>query len=336
MKIFVIGTSNSVMRGSYASALQENHEVVNLSIGRTPVLMHLKMILERKAEIEQGDVLIIDHYINDMMYYAAAYKEDYWLYVEDLYKLLASLNINVINILFPIRGYKQHPNFAHYQKIIELGKTYKLSRLDLNKSGFLWDDYGDYIHLRNRRSYEFGLWLGAELSQQKWTKPTGGKTLENPYTIVHFQNLNTNRPVRHFCNSLVNIHFIRITETIEVDTRGLGELIGFSYFRINTSCDGVWLNDRPIVTSGNGYFVDLFDEKFLSTEKLVIKPMLEQGGFHSPNNFEYVEGQFKGAKLVELIFRKKSEFLVKPSKHHRIPLHYQRPPAEAQLSVLEP
>ena len=57
--------------------------------------------------------------------------------------------------------------------------------------------------------------------------------------------------------------------------------------------------------------------------------MLEQGGFYSPNNFEYVEGQFEGAKLVELIFRKNGEFLVNPSKHHRIPLHYQRPPAEA-------
>lgn len=56
------------MRGSYVSALQENHEVVNLSIGRIPVIMHLKMILDRKAEIEQGDLLIIDYYINDMMY----------------------------------------------------------------------------------------------------------------------------------------------------------------------------------------------------------------------------------------------------------------------------
>ena len=329
MKIFVIGTSNSVMRGNYASALKEKHEVINLSVGRTPVIMHLKMIMEKKEEIEQGDVLIIDHYINDMMYYAAAYKEDYWLYVEDLYKLLASLNINVINLLFPIRGYKQHHDFGHYQKIIELGKEYKLSRLDLNKSGFLWDDYTDYTHLKNSKSYEFGLWLGAELSQQSWAKPRDGKILETPYTFVHFQNLNTNRPVRNFCNSLVNINFIRITETIEVDTQGLGELIGFSYFRTNNSCDGIWLNERPIVTSNNGYFVDLFDEKFLPTAKLVIRPMLEQGGFYSPNNFEYVEGQFEGAKLVELIFRKNGEFLVNPSKHHRIPLHYQRPPAEA-------
>jgi hypothetical protein len=328
MKIFVIGTSNSVMRGNYASALKEKHEVINLSVGRTPVIMHLNMIMEKKEEIEQGDVLIIDHYINDMMYYAAVYKEDYLVYVEDLYKLIASLNINAINLLFPIDGYKQHPSFSHYQQLVELGKKYKITRLDLNKSGFLSDDYTDYIHLKNEKSYEFGLWLEAELNQQNWLKPTDGEILENPYTILHFQNLKTNRPIRHFTNSLVNINFIRITDVIEIDTQGLGELIAFSYFRTNNSCDGIWLNERPIVTSGNGYYVDLFDEKFLPADKLVIKPMLEQGGFHSPNKFEYVEGQFEGAKLVELIFRKNGELLVKPSKHHRIPLHYQCPSAE--------
>lgn len=75
------------MRGNYASALKEKHEVIKLSVGRTPVTMHLKMIMEKKEEIEQGDVLIIDHYINDMMYYAAVYKEDYLVHMEDLYKL---------------------------------------------------------------------------------------------------------------------------------------------------------------------------------------------------------------------------------------------------------
>lgn len=323
MKIFVIGTSNSVMRGNYVSALGEQHEVVNLSVGRTPVIMHLKMILEKKEEIEQGDLLIIDHYINDMMYYAAYYKEDYLLYMEDLYKLLASLNINVINLLFPIKGYRRHPCFAHYQQVVELSKHYKLTRIDLNMAGYLPEDYQDPTHLRNKKSYQFGLWLSEALTQQAWSKPTGGKLLENPYSILHFQSLNTNRPIRHFANSLVNIKFIRITETIEVNTQGLGELIGFSYFRINNTCDGVWMNDRPIVTSNNGYFVELFDEKFPCADQLTIKPILEQGGFHSPNKFEYVEGQFKGAKLVELIFRKQGELLITPSKHHRIPLHYQ-------------
>lgn len=97
------------------AALKEQHEVINLSVGRTPVLMHIKTILDKKEEIEQGDILIIDHYINDMMSYAADYGSDYQVYVEDLYKILSSLNINTINLLFPILRYKCHKNVIYYQ-----------------------------------------------------------------------------------------------------------------------------------------------------------------------------------------------------------------------------
>ncbi|HPY39444.1 MAG TPA: hypothetical protein PLM98_02905 [Thiolinea sp.] len=327
MKLFIIGTSNSVMRGNYISALSERHEVINLSVGRTPVIMHLKTILEKRQEIETGDVLIIDHYINDMVYYAAHYPEDYPLYVEDFYKLLSSLNINVINIFFPIHGYRHHPKSAHYHHLIALSKKYKITRLDLNRSGFLPDDFRNRTHLSEKASYEFGRWLAATLKQSAWSKPKDGKILDQPYTILHFQHLNTGRPLRQFTNSLVDIKFVRITEPIEIPTKGLGELIGFSYFRINTSCDGAWFNEQPIVTSNNGYFVDLFEEKFPAADQLTIKPILGQGAFHSPNNYEYVEGEFKGTKLVELIFRKNKPLIVNSSKHHRIDLNYQRPQA---------
>lgn len=325
MKIFIIGTSNSVMRRNYTSALSEQHEVINLSVGRTPAILHLKTILEKRQEIEKGDILIIDHYINDMMYYAAHYLRDYPLYVEDLYKLLSSLNINIINLFFPIRDCRQHQNFAHYQYLIELSKQYKLTRLDLNKADFLPTDFHDRTHLNEDISYEFGLWLASELRRQAWLKPKDGKIIDQPYTILHFQHLNTGQPIQNFTNSLVNIKFVRLKEPVQIPTKGLGELIGFSYFRMNTSCDGVWFNEQPIVSSNNGYFVDLFDEKFPAADQLTIKPMVGQGAFHSPNKHEYVEGEFKGAKLVELIFRKNKPLIVSPSKHHRIALHYQRP-----------
>lgn len=325
MNIFVLGTSNSIMQGNYTTALRQEHNVFNISVGRSPVLLHIKTIIDRKEEIETGDLLIIDHYINDMMSYASDYGTDYQVYVEDLYKLLSSLNINVINLLFPINRCKKHKNYTYYHNLIELSKKYRITLLDLNRSKFLEDDFFNNTHLLNEKSYEFGLWLSNEISQLEWRKPREGTVTQSPYTLLKIQNLGINRPVRHFYNSLVNINFLRIRETIELDTTELGDLIGFGYFRKDSSCDGLLINDVPIVTSYNGYFVDIFNKKFPATNKLVIKPLEVEGGFHCQNKFEFIQGQFKGAKLVELIFRKNTELLVNESKHYRVPLHYVRP-----------
>ncbi|TXH68220.1 MAG: hypothetical protein E6Q83_14095 [Thiothrix sp.] len=337
MNIYVLGTSNSIMQGNYTTALRQQHTVFNISVGRSPVLLHIKTLLDKKEEIEEGDLLIIDHYINDMMSYASDYGADYRVYVEDLYKLLSSLNINVINLLFPIKRYKKHKNHAYYHSIIELSKKYRITLLDLNNSAFVDSDFFNDTHLINEKSYEFGLWLSNELSQLEWRKPREGAVTQSPYTLLKIQSLGINRPVRHFYNSLVNINFLRIRETIELDTTELGDLIGFGYFRKDSSCDGLLINEVPIVTSYNGYFVDIFNKKFPATPKLVIKPLEIEGGFHCQNKFEFIQGQFKGAKLVELIFRKDSELLVKESKHYRVALNYVSPTSTEQpVSLLKP
>lgn len=214
--------------------------------------------------------------------------------------------------------------------LIELSKKYRISLIDLNRSGFLEEDFFNPTHLLNRKSYEFGIWLGQELRQlMEWRRPQQGLILESPYTLVKIQDMQIGRPVRNFCNSLVNINFLRIRERIEMNTEGWGELIGFGYFRKDSTCDGLLINDVPIVTSYNGYFVDIFNKKFPAAAKLVIEPLEIEGAFYCQNKFEFIQGQFKGAKLVELIFRKNTELVASESKHHRVPLDYRRPLPDA-------
>lgn len=322
MKIFVLGTSNSVKRNNYVDALRHKHEVVNLSVGRTPVIMHIKTILDRHAEIETGDLLIIEHYINDMMHYAHQYQDSYRLYIEDLYKIASSLNIKVINLLFPILGYKSNPNFKYYQYILKLSNQYQITLINLNEVNYRDSDYDDYTHIKLEHSYQFGEWLCHELTQINLIKPQLGHIIESPYTVFKIQNLNVDRPIRHFCNSLVHIKFIRIQEKLEIAAHDLGQLIAFGYFRTEDSCDGMLINSKPIVSSSNGYFVDLFDEPFPACSVITIEPLEIQGGFYSPNKFEYVEGKFEGTKLVELIFRKSTELRVMPAKQHQLELYY--------------
>lgn len=67
MKIVILGTSDSVMgQKGFVRALRQRHEVVNLSAGRVGVAFHLNRIIEHYEMIESADLLIIDHYINDV------------------------------------------------------------------------------------------------------------------------------------------------------------------------------------------------------------------------------------------------------------------------------
>ncbi|MDN2664389.1 hypothetical protein OW492_13515 [Psychromonas sp. 14N.309.X.WAT.B.A12] len=119
MKIIIVGTSNSVMGNKgFIESLRIDNEVIQLSSGRTPFLCTLKTIMLNQKLIESSDILIIDHYINDINFYVLEKGPDYIKMVKDFYIYLSSLNVNVLNLMFPILGLKSRKAYNFMKKLL--------------------------------------------------------------------------------------------------------------------------------------------------------------------------------------------------------------------------
>lgn len=112
MKIVILGTSNSIMgEKGYIKALRQRHEVINLSAGRVGLAFHFNRLLEHYQMIEVADLLIVDHYINDIKNFGARLGAQYIADIGTFYDMLRCLNTHVVNLLFPfwpakLRGLK--------------------------------------------------------------------------------------------------------------------------------------------------------------------------------------------------------------------------------------
>ena len=180
MKIVILGTSNSVMGGNgFIKALMLDHEVIQLSSGRVPFFYHIKTIQNNKALIESSDLLLIDHYINDVNFYSEAIGEVYNELCKDFYTFLSSINTRIINVLFPIRDLKERDTLIYYKQIKHLSILHSVSVLDLNEAPFSKHHFSDNIHITHDTSYAFGIVLGKELLHSDLGKKPGEGYCEN-------------------------------------------------------------------------------------------------------------------------------------------------------------
>lgn len=122
MRIFIVGTSNSVIGNKgYVKYLREKHDVVNMSIGRVPFHYHMKVINECKKEIEDSDPLVIDHYVNDINLYLESVESfDYLKECSIFYEYLSFLNVRIINQPFAILDLKHIKSLTYYYHIKDI------------------------------------------------------------------------------------------------------------------------------------------------------------------------------------------------------------------------
>lgn len=250
MKIFVLGTSNSVIgEKGYIKSLRLEHDVVNLSSGRVSCLSHISKIIKHRKEIEESDLLIVDHYINDVQVYKEALGEDYFLMVKTFYKILSSLNVNVLNVLFPFRSGKDDA----YIKVIEnLSLQSRLLFLNLNLYNFKYWHFNDQIHLNKEVSYILGIELSKYLTLNKLGgKPSGGEILESSFSL--YTPPKSLYPEHEFKNSLVDVSYSVIDKQLVINSSETTRLVSIGYLNI-TRETAITINESNYILNGIGYF----------------------------------------------------------------------------------
>lgn len=305
LKIFILGTSNSVMTEGYVKALRTIHDVTNLSLGRVSCVYHIKVIIEKRLEIESCDLLILDHYINDINKYIKFFGKSHFNYCKDLYEILSTLNVNIINILFPVLDIRSHVNKYFYKKILEISNFFKIETIDLNDFFHEQSCFKDRLHLKIDLSFGFGVWLGHKLDEIFWEKPKNGLMVKNPYFFIKSINLDSENKniVKNYINSLININYLEVKEEFCLIANETCSLIAIGYIKEPNECQGLIIDDNRIVLSRYGYLVELLDKTIDCSSVVKVKPLIEYGAYYTLGNREYAMGYFSGAKLVELIFK---------------------------------
>ena len=237
MKIVVIGTSNSVKGNKgFIEALRLNHEVIQLSSGRNPFFYHIRTIENNRDIIKSCDLLIIDHYVNDVNFYRNSLGIEYENICKIFYRYLNSLNIYVLNLLFPIKDIQKRETRIYYDFILNLSRANFISVIDLNCYDFPPHYYEDSIHITNDVSYIFGLFLGDLLIDilidQKLEPDT---SFINPFSLINLSSIYTSNLANIYCNKLVNIKYIDVQETFLIKIAETSRLlsIGYLIYRIS-------------------------------------------------------------------------------------------------------
>lgn len=307
MKIIVVGTSNSVIGNKgFIQSLRLQHEVIQLSCGRVPFFYHLKTLIKNRELVENCDLLILDHYINDVNVYRGILSDEYQHLCEEFYRFLSTLNVNIVNVFFPVIGLRDYKFNSFYDTVLELCRLNSISVIDLNELNFSKGHFKDKIHLSHRTSYFFGIILGGVLASHEYrlkkNRPSGGQCKNNPFSIVNIPEVVGNST--EFKNDLIHIEYADIEKDFCIKCDIKQKLLGIGYFRLKGAegSSACIINDKhKIAFSGYGYFFEALD--FDVHGDVVISPFFsETGCLDTLMTRGKVDGPFKYLYLVDLLF----------------------------------
>lgn len=309
MKIVLIGTSNSVMGGNgFIKALRLDHEVIQLSSGRVPFFYHIKTIENNKKLVESADLLLLDHYINDLNFYVEALGPTYVQLCEDFYTLLSSINTRILNIFFPIRNIQERSTIDYYERVKQLSNLHSLSILDLNEVTFSEFHFKDNIHLSHDASYAFGLVLGKELLLSDiGEKPAGGYCHNMPFKVVNISAMKDGNNIKSFSNSLMSINYLEVENKFIVNVPNSAKLLSLGYLRMKNQAgnSGVIINGHQLGLRGTGYFHECIDVELFGT--LDVSPILDKNlTVTNLMGRGETKGDFSYCYLTEFFFYDKS------------------------------
>lgn len=328
MKIFIIGTSNSIMgKKGYIEALELEHDVILHASGRNSIYYLLSIIIKKRTEIESCDLLIIDHYVNDVNFYYNEVGSDYLNVINHTYKYLSSLNTRIINLLFPLRDGIPTESLPCYKRTLENCLKYNISIIDLNSIDFKRQHFRDNVHLNHRTSFLVGLLLNNSLKKSlKIEKPINGNiTKPDTYIInqneIHNKNI-TECNIKSYKNNLLELSYVSIENHIRLEIPVNDRLIAIGYFnhKSNKYLSGIKINEEyKRALPSKGYFIEMLDETIKGT--LTIKNITGNNKAKKLMRKSDVSGEFKSLNICELLIKNcEEELLFKPATRTTIPI----------------
>lgn len=261
-KVYILGTSNSVMGLSgFIEALSIGCDVINRSAGRNTIFYHIHQIIEDRLLIESCDYLIIDHYVNDSFFYKDILGNKYEYYLELFYSLISSLNVRVVNIMFPIIG-KFNKDVRWIVR--DFCQRFSVSYIDMNELPFRGEHYRDSLHISKISSYMLGVFLLSEISGDRSDRPTGGKVEKLPIRLLAGPELFPDSEVAHFSNRTCSIRYVKLKERTIIPLLGGEKIASIGYFReMGASVNhGFSFNGAEFAVNPQdyGFFHELVDE----------------------------------------------------------------------------
>jgi hypothetical protein len=283
-KIYVLGTSNSITGiNGYVEALRLSHDVINRSSGRNSSFYHISHILENRVEIEACDYLIIDHYVNDANFYFSKMSDHYADYLEMLYQLLATLNVSILNLMFPLLSHR-HPEVR--ELVLKEAEKHQVTTLDLNDWSFGASLFIDHVHIDRYISYMMGLSLAQSLDEHANIRPAGGGLAQFPLRLITAAEIAPDIPLHHYENSVSKFDYIILDRSIELALAPSESVISIGYYRSRdeTQDQGFFINgiSYGVNSKHRGYFQEVIpkpehDVRNRSRKnKVAIAPMLGQ------------------------------------------------------------
>lgn len=266
-RIVVLGTSNSIMgRTGYLRVWGTEFEVINLSVGRCPVHRHISALIAHEAVIASADLLVLEHYVNDVSFYAGAFEaagrfDAYMGHVERFYRMVAAQNVAVLNLLFPLPpgALAPPPVQACLGQIIALSRSFGFALADLNALPLGPAHFRDPVHVVPAVSSLIGLGLLPEVAALLAAeRPTGGAIGQSPYRRLTAAEVIGPERLEHFENSLIALDHGRLERPVTLDLAADEELVGLGYFR-PFGADrptGITVNGAPYHLADHGYFLE--------------------------------------------------------------------------------
>ncbi len=303
MDIVIVGTSNSILgREGFIKALETNHNVKRFAIGRTPLFYSLFTLMEFRSVIENCDLLILDHYINDVNFYEPKFGREYISHLDNFYLYISSLNVNILNILFPIKNIKKRNNLYIYDRVVEHSNNYNMSLIDLNLLDIPDEDYLDDVHISKQLSYFLGVMIDSELHKFKYSV-SGGECKSNPYSSLKVDSLSD--VIGDYCtlkNSILEVSYVSLKGSFHIDLSESKSLFAISYVRpVDTiSLSGISINGKMSAFSGYGYYLETLSEPVKRRAEIsTVK------GYHELEALmgrETLSGEYEFCGLSELYF----------------------------------
>lgn len=229
LNIVVIGASNSILGNTgYIRVLRAQHQVTNLSGGDVPIYFMLTQVLENADLIRKADIVILDHTISDRAYYHHTLKDSYLSGLTEFYRLLMTLNPNVVCLIFPSR-LERAGNDAYLSALTEictdLGATMLNLQPELTDPRFFEDE----LHIHIEISMLLGLFLTQLFSKCSAPLPRP-KDLRHPFTVVPAHALpQAPGDIGQFTTSLAQVAYLPLTKPVEITLETLQTLLFVQY-----------------------------------------------------------------------------------------------------------
>ncbi|WP_371225804.1 hypothetical protein [Roseovarius sp. 2305UL8-3] len=239
MKIVVIGASNSIIgeRG-YIDALRETNEVTNLSAGDIPVFFVLSKILTRQHDIAQADYVILDHTISDRIAYFPKLREHYTRQIEDIYRVLMSINPNVICVVFPL-NLPTTNNEKYLEELEDICLRHNVHFVNLQPIVAEPAFFEEIAHVHCEVSYLMGLSLSRFIAGLKPHQRIAAEALRHPYIICEARSVFPGKEVFRFKSSLAEADYVVIDDRMALEFEREHQALYIEYVVIRD--DPKWL-----------------------------------------------------------------------------------------------